>query len=132
MTPEFIAERKADLLKKKTELEEQLKTFAVKKEGDNWQTEFPQMNESDEDRSDEVEEYENLLPVEHSLEEDLKDVNIALDKIEKGTYGKCENCGHEKDIPEERLIAMPEAQICIDCEEECDCENCDCCHEEGK
>ncbi len=123
MTPEFIAERKADLLKKKAELEEQLKTFASKKEGENWETKFPQMNESEEDKNDEVEEYENMLPVEYSLESDLENVNIALDKIEKGTYGKCENCGCDCDIPEERLIALPEAQVCNNCEE-CHCEDC--------
>lgn len=125
MTTEFITQRKEDLLKKKKDLEEQLKTFAEKKGKDDWQTQYPQMNESEEDKADEVEEYENLLPVEHSLEENLKDINIALEKIEKGTYGKCDNCGCECDIPEERLIALPEAKTCTKCD---DCE----CGEEGK
>ena len=120
MTPEFIAQRKEDLLKKKKELEEQLKTFAEKKGKDDWQAQYPQMNESEEDKADEVEEYENLLPVEHSLEENLKDINIALEKIKEGTYGKCDNCGCECDIPEERLIALPEAKTCTKCEE-CEC-----------
>lgn len=120
MTLEFIAQRKEDLLKKKKELEEQLKTFAEKKEGDDWQTKYPQMNESEEDKADEVEEYENMLPIEHSLEENLKDINIALEKIEKGTYGKCDNCGCECNIPDDRLIALPEAKTCTKCEE-CKC-----------
>lgn len=123
MTPEFIAQRKEDLLKKKVALEEELKTFTDKKEGNNWETQYPNMNESEEDKVDEVEEYVNLLPVERSMEENLKDVNLALEKIEKGTYGKCENCGCECNIPEERLIAMPEAQVCNNCEE-CHCEDC--------
>jgi RNA polymerase-binding transcription factor DksA len=119
MTPEFIEQRKKDLLKKKKSLEEQLGTFAEKKGKDDWQTKYPEMNESFEDKSDEVEELENLIPVEHSLEEDLKDVNEALKRIEKGTYGKCVNCGCECDIPEERLIALPEAKTCIKCDECC-------------
>lgn len=128
MTPEFIAQRKEDLLKKKMELEEQLKTFATKKEGDNWQTDFPKMEGSEEDKADEVEEYENLLPVEYTMEENLRDVNIALEKIERGTYGRCDNCGCDCAIPEERLVALPEAQVCNNCEA-CHCEECDC--EEG-
>ena len=125
MTPEFIEQRKQNLLNKKKDLEEQLKTFAEKKGESDWQTKYPEMNESPEDKVDEVEEYENLIPVEHSLEESLKDVNEALERIERGTYGKCENCGCECDIPEERLIALPEAKTCIKCDE---CE----CGEEGK
>ncbi len=128
MTPEFIAQRKKDLEKKKGELEEQLKTFASKTSKNDWQTEYPQLTDTLEDKVDEVEEYENLLPVEHSLEESLKDVNAALEKIEQGTYGKCENCGCddcECEISEERLIALPEAKTCNTCKckhSECECE----------
>jgi len=118
MTTEFISQRKNDLLKKKGELEEQLKTFAEKGEGDNWKTQYPEMTDTPEDKSDEVEEYENLLPVEYSLEEKLRDVNLALEKIEKGNYGKCDNCGNpdcQCEIPEERLIVLPEARTCNNC-----------------
>jgi RNA polymerase-binding transcription factor DksA len=125
MTPEFIAKRKKDLEKKKVEMEEQLKTFASKTSDDNWQTAYPQLTDTPEDKVDEVEEYENLLPVEHSLEKNLRDINQALEKIEQGTYGKCENCGApdcECDIPEERLIVLPEAKTCNVCK----CKNSEC------
>lgn len=125
MTPEFIAQRKKDLEEKKIELEEQLKSFANKTSKDNWQTEYPQLTDTPEDKVDEVEEYENLLPVEHSLEESLKDVNAALEKIEQGTYGKCENCGNpdcECEIQEERLAVLPEAKTCNTCK----CKNSEC------
>lgn len=118
MTPEFISQRKEALLIKKESLEKELSAFAKKTSEDNWETKYPKMNDDDEERTDEVEEYENLLPVERSLEEKLKDVNIALEKIEKGTYGKCENCGEEGcecEISEERLIVLPEAKTCNSC-----------------
>jgi DnaK suppressor protein len=118
MTPEFITQRKEDLLKKKEGLEKELSVFAQKVSKDNWETKYPKMNSEDEDRADEVEEYENLLPIERSLEEKLKEVNIALEKIEKGTYGKCDNCGEEGcecDISEERLKVLPEAKTCNSC-----------------
>ncbi|MDY6794256.1 MAG: TraR/DksA C4-type zinc finger protein [Actinomycetota bacterium] len=52
-----------------------------------------------------------------SLSENVKDllnrVNEALDRIENGTYGICEMC--EKPIAEERLKALPYANLCIKC-----------------
>jgi RNA polymerase-binding transcription factor DksA len=116
MNQEFISQRKKDLEGRKRELGEQLKKFAGqgKNSKNDWQTEFPQMNESDEDKGDEVEEYTNLLPVEYTLEDDLKDVNEALARIEKGSYGKCEKC--HSDISEERLIIFPEAKTCNKCD----------------
>ncbi len=43
----------------------------------------------------------------------LKKIEKALRKIEEGSYGICEACGAE--IGEKRLIARPEATLCIDC-----------------
>ncbi len=116
MNQEFISQRKNDLEKRRRELDEQLKKFAgqSKNSKNDWQTEFPKMNGSDEDRGDEVEEYTNLLPVEYTLEDDLRDVNLALEKITKGAYGKCDRCHGE--ISEERLIIFPEAKTCNNCE----------------
>src|ERR1700746_3697864 len=47
------------------------------------------------------------------LAEALKEVEHALDKIDGGQYGRCENCG--KEIASARLEARPEARLCIDC-----------------
>jgi RNA polymerase-binding transcription factor DksA len=41
------------------------------------------------------------------------EIVTALDRIEKGTYGKCENCG--KPINKERLEAIPYARHCVAC-----------------
>jgi DnaK suppressor protein len=40
-------------------------------------------------------------------------IKEALDRIETGTYGICEDCGEE--ISEPRLIARPMTTLCIDC-----------------
>jgi DnaK suppressor protein len=48
-----------------------------------------------------------------SLHDQLDDVTRALEKMDDGSYGKCENCG--KDIQEPRLEAIPAARHCIDC-----------------
>ena len=43
----------------------------------------------------------------------LKAIEAALRRIDNGTYGTCQRCG--KDIAEERLEALPYAELCIDC-----------------
>jgi RNA polymerase-binding transcription factor DksA len=47
------------------------------------------------------------------LHDSLADVDAALQRLAKGTYGKCERCG--KPITEARLEAMPTARRCLDC-----------------
>lgn len=42
-------------------------------------------------------------------------VEQALDRIDSGSYGKCENCGQQ--IKTERLEALPYTPFCIRCEE---------------
>lgn len=43
----------------------------------------------------------------------LMKVNHAIDRINNGSYGVCENCG--KNIERERLEALPYTTFCIDC-----------------
>ena len=43
----------------------------------------------------------------------LQQVNDALARIEDGTYGFCQMCG--KPIPQARLEAIPEAELCLNC-----------------
>ena len=44
----------------------------------------------------------------------LARVRAALQRLEKGTYGKCVNCG--RDINPRRLEALPYATLCVDCQ----------------
>ena len=44
---------------------------------------------------------------------ELCDVNLALEKIEKGVFGQCEHCNNEISI--KRLRALPFARLCIEC-----------------
>jgi len=110
-----IKELKAKLLKEKEEIEAGLKDFAKadpKLKGD-FDTKFPDIagqTAEESESADEVEEYENKLHIEHVLESRLGDINEALEKIQKDSYGICENCG--KEIPFERLQANPAAKNC--------------------
>jgi len=44
----------------------------------------------------------------------LNALNAAIEKIEDGTYGLCEECGEE--INKKRLKIIPFAQFCINCQ----------------
>ncbi|MBU3942450.1 TraR/DksA C4-type zinc finger protein [Patescibacteria group bacterium] len=120
MNKEVLKEIESKLKKQKKSFEEELGKFAKKDEnlkGD-WDTRFPKPTESSgsqalEDAADQVEKYVNLLPVEHNMELRLQDIDLALKKIKKGAYGKCEKCN--KDIPIERLEIYPEARKCRSC-----------------
>jgi RNA polymerase-binding protein DksA len=56
--------------------------------------------------------------LDYTLEENsghvLAEIDSALKRIEEGTYGVCTNCG--KEIPVDRLEALPWATLCIDCQ----------------
>jgi RNA polymerase-binding transcription factor DksA len=46
------------------------------------------------------------------LRDQLDDVELALGKLDGGTYGRCEICGNQ--IGEARLEVMPAARFCIE------------------
>ena len=45
----------------------------------------------------------------------LQRINESLEKVEKGTYGLCEECG--KKISKKRLLAVPYANLCYSCQQ---------------
>lgn len=47
-----------------------------------------------------------------------RQINRALARIAKGTYGVCLNC--EEDISVKRMAAVPWAAFCINCQEQID------------
>jgi RNA polymerase-binding transcription factor len=55
--------------------------------------------------------------VDESLEENAEqlvhEIDVAVARIDAGTYGTCARCGQP--IPEERLEAVPYATLCLDC-----------------
>ena len=46
----------------------------------------------------------------------LSKIDAALEKIDRGSYGECVNCG--EDIGFARLRARPVAELCIECKAE--------------
>ncbi len=66
-----------------------------------------------EEEATETADLENRMALEKRTKDQLAEVEKALEKFEKGTYGICENCG--KPINPERLEALPQALYCMEC-----------------
>jgi RNA polymerase-binding protein DksA len=58
-------------------------------------------------------EQEFTLSLMESEEVTLENIEAALERIEDGTYGLCEECGVK--IPKKRLGAVPYASMCVRC-----------------
>ncbi|HUU43672.1 MAG TPA: TraR/DksA family transcriptional regulator [Planctomycetota bacterium] len=59
-------------------------------------------------------EQEFTLGLIENEEEMLREIDEALERIDGGTFGACEECG--KAIPKTRLKALPHAKLCIACQ----------------
>lgn len=111
----IVEELKAKLEGEKKLLEKELSQFAkpTGNPGD-YETQHDVIGEDQDDNATEVEEYADNLALENNLEGQLKEVTEALERIEKGTYGYCDNCGQMMSL--ERLRAYPAARKCIRCQ----------------
>ncbi len=61
-----------------------------------------------------AENKERELWLANDAKQKLESIDKALGRIEKGTYGKCLNCG--KPIPEERLLTLPLTLYDVECQ----------------
>ena len=57
---------------------------------------------------------QRMEALEKVLRRGLEEINLALTRIKKGTYGKCQNCGQMIDT--DRLGVKPTALYCVTCE----------------
>jgi RNA polymerase-binding transcription factor DksA len=66
------------------------------------------------DLASETFEREKDLAIGESVEGMLNQVLIALEKVDRGTYGVCDVCS--KPIKKARLNALPFATLCLECQ----------------
>jgi len=66
-----------------------------------------------EEEATETAELENRMALEKRILGQLAEVENALNKFEKGSYGLCERCGQP--IHPARLEALPQATLCMSC-----------------
>jgi DnaK suppressor protein len=77
---------------------------------------FPEYGDKPDENVQEISDYSTNVATEKVFEKSLEDVDKALERIEKGTYGICKYCGNP--IGEKRLMARPTASSCIKCKTE--------------
>jgi len=58
-------------------------------------------------------QWEFNLALRERYHQRLEQIRSALQRIEEGTYGLCEECGRE--IEQARLEALPLTPVCINC-----------------
>lgn len=122
MDQAFTDSMKTKLTEEQKKLKEELGKIATKDpniKGD-YDAKFPQYTPKDEtesgdfdDSAHEVQDYADNIGVENSLELRLQQVDAALERINKGTYGSCSNCNAE--LTKDRLEADPAATLCAEC-----------------
>jgi len=109
-----LNELKEKLIQERERIKEELSRIAKPtKDANDYNTTFNNIGDDEDENASEVEEYTDNLALENVFEKQLKEITEALEKIELGTYGKCENC--QADIAIERLRAYPAAKICFNC-----------------
>lgn len=53
------------------------------------------------------------LGLQEEIGRELEEVRDALERLERGEFGRCQSCG--RSIPLERLEALPTARFCVEC-----------------
>lgn len=115
MTKEFLKEMEGQLLAEETRLKSELEEFAKQnpKNVDDYTATFPNLGDKEDENAEEVDQFSTNLTLERTIEASLRDVEKALDRIKKGTYGICKYCN--KEIDEKRLRARAASSSCIEC-----------------
>lgn len=105
LSKEFIQKQKGKLLKEKEKIDEKIKN--LKK--------YPDYGQDEEDKLQEMGDFENNLSIEEQIGYLSKKIDKALLAIENGAYGQCSLC--KKNIEKGRLEIMPYAELCVACED---------------
>lgn len=110
---EFIDSQKARLEELKGELKRMIEGLEEDEEDRGDEERDLQFDSGDMSQSQFTREMD--ATVGEKSEKRLEDVNRALEKIEEGMYGICDDTGEE--IPKGRLEAMPEAVVTVEAQE---------------
>ncbi len=64
-------------------------------------------------------ERENTLHLLANEEQLLQEIGAALERMDKGTFGRCEECGGPV-LPKARLKELPYTRYCVECAKKLD------------
>ena len=112
MNDETLAGLRARLEQERIALHDELAAMGADASGEELGVE---LDEGFADSAHATAERGRMLTILERLRQNLRDVEKAFARIEAGTYGTCERCG--KEIPPERLEAIPHARLCLECKQ---------------
>lgn len=113
LTEDQLNDLRANLEAERDSLDEELAGHGKSVSGD-WQGSVggPTTKEGDpNDAADNIEEFVTNVPLVEELEVRRRQIDSALKKMDKGTYGRCSVCNEA--IPLDRLEANPAATTCV-------------------
>jgi len=110
-----IEEIRESLLKRKEDIIKDLTAIGKHDDAEkgDYKVSFPEYGNKDDENAQEINEYTTNLATEQVLESTLKDIDSAIERIDKGSYGVCKYCG--KQIGKNRMQARPVANSCVEC-----------------
>jgi RNA polymerase-binding transcription factor DksA len=86
--------------------------------GDSGPTEAPSVDQRPAGGNGDAFEREKEFSVLDQVAAELAEVDRALERLDAGTYGRCDACGEP--IADERLAAQPAARLCVEHQVEAD------------
>ena len=112
LTEDELNDLRANLEAERDSLSEELAEHG-KSVGGDWQgSSVSKVEESDpNDAAGNIEELATNVPLVEELEKRRREIDKALEKMDKSTYGVCDVCKAE--IPIDRLAANPAAATCV-------------------
>lgn len=103
---------KEDLLERKSNITEKIKRDEVRKSEEEYSTELSNYDNHPGDSASELDEREKDIALSRHDQEELTNINNALERINSDEYGVCNVCGQPIDV--ERLNAVPETIYCYE------------------
>ncbi|HAK96712.1 MAG TPA: molecular chaperone DnaK [Planctomycetes bacterium] len=107
LAKEQLRKIKATLVERRNQLKNNLKSGLVEIENQEGH------HLADLEDIDNIQDNDAVFEVVNNASASLDQIEKAIEKIDKGTYGTCEDCGLP--ITVERLKALPFATQCIEC-----------------
>jgi len=118
LDPKTIKEIETQLLAQKKQILHDLKgsSRVDDHEADDRSVKFPEYGDKPDENAQEISDYSTDMATEKVLEKSLADIESALGRIKKGSYGLCKYCSNP--IAKKRLLARPTANSCVSCKTE--------------
>ncbi len=115
LNEEDIKKIKNELIARREQITKDLRDIVNNADGteSTKKVKFPEYGDKLDENAQEIDEYTTNLATDRVLEGTIRDIDKALERIEKGEYGICKYCHNP--IAKKRMQARPVASACVEC-----------------